>query len=229
MAKGLKIGDIVTVRKTQPVSKDGTAYQAGLTQVEPGQRGSIVKAATGRGFVVEFDSHEVVLSSQALDIWQESPAETVPAKVVKAGKKAAKTVPAKTLKPAKKAAAKVVPAVPKKATSVAVPDTNSSTHTGTDIASNADQGVIAEKPAQQTGASIAPTTTGDQVDKQESLLDYLNLENEGFVRVVANALLTAGNSPDAVLLSELRLTDLPERVQQQVQTLIQAKLALTLK
>ena len=87
MAKGLKIGDVVTVRKEQPVPKDEAAYQAGLTKVKPGQRGRIVRTATGRGFVVEFDSREVVLSSQALDIWQEPPAEIVTAKVVKPAKK----------------------------------------------------------------------------------------------------------------------------------------------
>ena len=81
MAQGLKIGDIVTVRKAQPVPKDGVAYQAGLTTVTPGQRGRIVKVATGHSFVVEFDSHEVVLSAQALDILPEPPATVVPATV----------------------------------------------------------------------------------------------------------------------------------------------------
>jgi translation elongation factor P/translation initiation factor 5A len=305
MAKGLKIGDVVTVRKEHLVPKDEAAYQAGLTKVEPGQHGRIVKVATARGFVVEFDSREVVLSSQSLDIWQAPPAEVVTAKVVKSGKKAAtKKVTAKVVKPARKTAAKVVPVVLQEVTSTAVADapsnittdvvvtpntaqdivpeeppaetvttevvkpakkaaaktitakavkpgkdaaakvvtvvppepvsvklTDATSNINTDVstASIAAPDVLAEEPDQQNAAPVEPTTIVDKVDKQENLLDYLNLENEGFVRLVANALLLAGNSPDVVLLSELRFVDLPEPVQQRVQTLIRAKLALTLK
>ena len=214
MAKGLKIGDIVTVRKKQPVPKDEAAYQAGLTSVMPGRRGRIVKATSGRGFVVEFDSHEVVLSSQALDILPEPPAKVVKAKVIKQGKKVV---------------AKAVPVTPHEATSVVVSDANRIVSAGVVNMSNTAQDVIVEEPAQQTIRSVEPPTIIEKTDKQESLLDYLNQENEGFIRLVANALLMAGNSPDVVLLSELRFIDLPERVQQRVQTLIRAKLSLTLK
>ena len=214
MAKGLKIGDIVTVRKEQPVPKDEAAYQAGLTSVMPGRRGRIVKATSGRGFVVEFDSHEVVLSSQALDILPEPPAKVVKAKVVKQGKKAA---------------AKAVAVAPQEVPSVAVSDANSIFSAGVVSTSNVAQDVVVEEPAQQTIRSVEPQMIIEKTDKQESLLDYLNQENEGFIRLVANALLMAGNSPDVVLLSELRFIDLPERVQQRVQALIRAKLALTLK
>ena len=197
---------------------------------EPRQRGRIVKAATGHAFVVEFDSHEVVLSAQSLDILPEPPVEAVPAKVVKSGRKtAAKTVAVKAAKPNKKTAAKTEPVVPPEVTSSAVFDTNSAVNAGIITTSNADQDVLVEEPAQQIVVPVEPTALIDKADKQENLLDYLNLENEGFIRLVANALLIAGNSPDVVLLNELRFTDLPERVQQQVQTLIRAKLALTLK
>lgn len=214
MAKGLKIGDIVTVRKEQPIPKDEAAYQAGLTTVMPGRRGRIVKATSGRGFVVEFDSHQVVLSSQALDILPEPPAKAVKAKVVKQGKKAA---------------AKAVAVTPHEATSVAVSDANSIVSAGVVSTSNVAQDVEVEEPAQQTIHSVEPQMIIEKTDKQESLLDYLNQENEGFIRLVANALLMAGNSPDVVLLSELRFIDLPKRVQQRVQKLIRAKLALTMK
>jgi hypothetical protein len=213
MAKGLKIGDVVTVRKEQPVPKDEAAYQAGLTTVMPRQRGRIVKATDGRGFIVDFDSREVVLSAQALDILPEPPAKVVPVKGAKRGRKPA---------------TKVVPVAPPETISVAVSDSNSNVNVGVST-SNAEQDAVAEKPTPQTIHSIESLTIIDKVDKDESLLDYLNQENEGFIRLVANALLVAGNSPDVVLLSELRFMDLPERVQQRVQTLIRAKLALTLK
>src|SRR5260221_14045260 len=90
MAQGLKIGDIVTVRKAQPVPKDEAAYQAGLTTVAPGQRGRIVQAATGHSFIVEFDSHQVMLSAQALDILPEPPPEVVKKRGRKTGAKAVK-------------------------------------------------------------------------------------------------------------------------------------------
>ncbi len=209
MAKGLKIGDIVTVRKAQLVPKDEAAYQAGLTTVEPGQRGRIVKATDGRGFIVEFDSHQVVLSAWALDI--------LPEPTLKVGKQG------------RKISAKAVKVAPQKATSVTETDANSKTNPDVVSTSKALPDVATEDVAQQTGHSVEPTTTIDKVDQHKSLLDYFNQEDEGFIRLVANALLTAGNSPDVVLLSELRFIDLPERVQRRVQTLIRAKLALTLK
>ncbi len=214
MAKGLKIGDIVTVRKAQPVPKDEAAYQAGLTKVMPGQRGRIVKTTDGRGFIVDFDSHQVVLSAWALDILPEPPVKAVTLKVAKSGKKAT---------------AKAVKVAPKEVASAAVPDTNSKSNPAVVSTSIAAQDVLTEEPTQQTIHSSEPPTIIDKVDKHESLLDYLNQEDEGFIRLVANALLMTGNSSDVVLLSELRFIDLPERVQQRVQTLIQAKLALTLK
>ena len=209
MAKGLKIGDIVTVRKAQPVPKAEAAYQAGLTRVMPGQRGRIVKATDGRGFIVEFDSHQVVLSAWALDILPEPPPKVV--------------------KPGRKAGSKAVKVAPSETTSVAVPDMSNKINPDVVSTSKAVQDLLAEDPAQQTGHSLEPSATIDKIDKQESLLDYLNQEDEGFIRLVANALLIAGNSPDVVLLSELRFIDLPERVQQRVQKLIRAKLALTMK
>ena len=133
MAKGLKIGDIVTVRKKQPVPKDEAAYQAGLTMVMPGQRGRIVKAANGRGFIIEFDSHELVLSAQALDILPDPPAKVVPIKVAKSGKKAA---------------AKVVTVKPQ-TTSAAVSDTNSSVIADMVSTSNAAQDVASIRHAIQ--------------------------------------------------------------------------------
>ena len=214
MAKGLKIGDIVTVRKEQPVPKGEAAYQAGLTTVMPGQRGRIVNAASGRGFIVEFDSHTVVLSAQALDILPDPPAKVVPTKVAKNSRKAT---------------AKAVPVKPKEALSVAISDANRDIDAAMVSTSNAPQDVVAEAPVQKTLVAVESSTIIEKIDKQESLLDYLNQENEGFIRLVANALLIAGNSPDVVLLSELRFIDLPERVQQRVQTLISAKLALSLK
>ena len=66
----------------------------------------------------------------------------------------------------------------------------------------------------RTPTTLYPRNSAPHIDKQESLLDYLNQDDKGFIRLVANALLVAGNSPDVVLLSELLFIDLPERMQQ---------------
>ncbi len=82
------------------------------------------------------------------------------------------------------------------------------------------QTVAHETPEAAHGPSTANTSN------DENLLDFLNYQDAGLVRLIANNLLMGGNSPDAVLLKELRFVDLPEKVQQQVRALIKAKLSL---
>ncbi len=75
MAKGLKVGDAVTVRKGLRLPRKDPAYKAGLRRLKPGDIGRIVANAEGRSVVVDFDGKRVTLASQRLD-FAKSPAET---------------------------------------------------------------------------------------------------------------------------------------------------------
>ncbi len=67
MAKGLRIGDAVTVRTERRLPRNDPAYRQGLKRLRPGEFGQVVGAAEGRSVVVEFDGKRVTLSSQRLD------------------------------------------------------------------------------------------------------------------------------------------------------------------
>jgi hypothetical protein len=85
MAKGLKIGDAVTVREEMRLHRKDPAYTQGLKRLRPGDIGQIVDAAEGRSVVVEFDGKRVVLASQRLDRVQPPPAPPEPAEGGKSG------------------------------------------------------------------------------------------------------------------------------------------------
>jgi len=68
MAKGLKIGDKVTVNKNVPIEKDNPAFASGLEVVEMGRLGKVVKEGTGRSMLVDFDGVQVQISNQRLDL-----------------------------------------------------------------------------------------------------------------------------------------------------------------
>jgi hypothetical protein len=67
MAKGLKIGDAVTVREEMRLRRKDPAYVQGLKRLRPGDIGQVVDAAEGRSVVVEFAGKRVTLASQRLD------------------------------------------------------------------------------------------------------------------------------------------------------------------
>lgn len=67
MAKGLKIGDAVTVRKDIRLKRKDDAYKQGLKRLRNGQIGQIISQADGRSVVVEFEGKHVTLASQRLD------------------------------------------------------------------------------------------------------------------------------------------------------------------
>ncbi len=68
MAKGLKPGDAVTVRKPMSVSRKSEAYQQGLKRLRPGQIGKIVEMVEkARSVIVDFDGKQVKLASQRLE------------------------------------------------------------------------------------------------------------------------------------------------------------------
>ncbi len=75
MAKGLKVGDAVTVRKELRLPRKDPAYKAGLKRLKPGDVGKIIaNAEKGRSVVVDFDGRQVTLASQRLD-FAKPPAE----------------------------------------------------------------------------------------------------------------------------------------------------------
>jgi len=89
--------------------------------------------------------------------------------------------------------------------------------------------VMSESETQSTtleGIEERETTTEPESIPEGTLLDFLNYDDPGFTRIVANMLLMNGNLPDTVLLKELRFVDLPEAVQKEIQRLVRAKLAL---
>jgi hypothetical protein len=68
MAKGLKLGDTVTVREEMRMPRKSEVYQQGLRRIRPGDLGRIVSMAEGRSVVVEFaGGKQVKLASQRLE------------------------------------------------------------------------------------------------------------------------------------------------------------------
>jgi hypothetical protein len=69
MAKGLKVGDAVTVRKDMRLRRIDPAYQQGLKSIKSGEIGHVVSAGNdgSRSVVVEFKGVPVKLASQRLD------------------------------------------------------------------------------------------------------------------------------------------------------------------
>jgi hypothetical protein len=67
MAKGLKVGDAVTVRKEMRLAQKSEAFKAGLKRLKPGLIGKVVDVAQGRSVVVDFEGKRVTLASQRLD------------------------------------------------------------------------------------------------------------------------------------------------------------------
>jgi hypothetical protein len=163
MAKGLRIGDAVTVRTERRLPRNDPAYKQGLKRLRPGEMGQVVGAAEGRSVVVEFDGKRVTLSSQSLDKVVRPPAAEAP----EADRTQATTEPQRA-------------------------------------------------PAERSAEAAAPAA---------DLIPYVNTSNPGFVTTVANTLLSGGDDPDRLVV-ELRLRDLPARVQKQIRALMQAKLAL---
>ncbi len=67
MAKGLKTGDAVMVRKETKVGRKTEAGKRGRKRIAPGELGYIVGPAGGRSMIVAFGKHRLTLSSQRLD------------------------------------------------------------------------------------------------------------------------------------------------------------------
>jgi len=68
MAKGLKLGDAVTVREEMRMPRKSEVYKQGLKRIKPGEIGRIVELAEGRSVVVEFaGGKRVKLASQRLE------------------------------------------------------------------------------------------------------------------------------------------------------------------
>jgi hypothetical protein len=69
MAKGLKVGDAVTVRKNMRLRRKDPAYQQGLKSIKSGEVGHVVSIGDdrSRSVVVEFKGVPVKLASQRLD------------------------------------------------------------------------------------------------------------------------------------------------------------------
>jgi|GEM_PF-4688035 hypothetical protein len=69
MAKGLKVGDAVTVRKDMRLRRKDPAYQQGLKSIKSGEIGHVVSTADdrSRSVIVEFKGVPVKLASQRLE------------------------------------------------------------------------------------------------------------------------------------------------------------------
>lgn len=69
MAKGLKVGDAVTVRKDTRLRRKDPAYKQGLKSIKSGEVGHVVSEGDdrSRSVVVEFKGVPVTLASQRLD------------------------------------------------------------------------------------------------------------------------------------------------------------------
>src|SRR5437868_2440055 len=67
MAKGLKVGDAVTVREEMRIPRKWEVYQQGLKRLKRGEVGHVVATADGRSVMVEFGGKQVKLASQRLE------------------------------------------------------------------------------------------------------------------------------------------------------------------
>src|SRR5437764_14700676 len=67
MAKGLKVGDAVTVREEMRLPRKSEVYQQGLKRLKRGEIGHVVATADGRSVMVEFGGKQVKLASQRLE------------------------------------------------------------------------------------------------------------------------------------------------------------------
>lgn len=169
MAKGLKVGDAVTVRKEMRLRRKDPAYQQGLKRLRPGEIGHIVDMADGRSVIAEFKGTQVTLASQRLD----------------------------------RAEPPVVEVAATEAAPVSANGDASAKPTG------AKRGPRGRRPANANSAAI-------------------NYENPDFIAEVANRLLLSGglaSDPETIVV-QVKLSDLPQKVQSQVQNLMRAKLDL---
>jgi hypothetical protein len=89
MARGLKSGDSVKVRKLIEFSKTSPERKNGLEKLEPGTLGKVVGAAQGRSVVVEFGDKRTVLSSQSLEQVKRGPGRSRRKNGAETGDKAA--------------------------------------------------------------------------------------------------------------------------------------------
>jgi hypothetical protein len=173
MAKGLKIGDMVTVRKAMHLTQKSEAYQAGLKRLKPGIVGKVVDVAQGRSVVVEFEGRHVTLASQRLE----------------------------------------------KATASA----QKATEANEESSKSGKKGPRGPRTGKARVA--APTTATTAIPDERSLIDYSNPQ---FITSVANKLLTTSGlepDPDTVVM-QIKLSDLPTGIREQVRSLMHAKLAL---
>jgi hypothetical protein len=170
MAKGLKVGDTVTVRKEMRLAQKSEAYQAGLKRLKPGIVGKVVDVAQGRSVIVDFDGKHVTLASQRLD---------------------KSTVSAKT---------------------------------SSEAAGAPRRGRGGPRGPRATRTMATPTTMGP-IPNEHSLIDYTSPQ---FITSVANKLLTtSGLEPDPeTVVMQIKLSDLPAGIREQVRSLMHAKLAL---
>ncbi|MEP7286993.1 MAG: hypothetical protein ABI947_14645 [Chloroflexota bacterium] len=167
MAKGLKVGDSVSVIKTVRFKPSSETFNNGLTSVKPGEIGTVLRTAAGRSVVVEFQGKEAILSSQRLE------SRTVP-------KKGRRGRP-RTIRP--------------------------------------------EESNETTPTTDSGKRTESKVAAETALFNYRDAR---FVTTIANKLLMSGDtkfeSPSVVV--EIRLAELPDEVQRQIKSLMEAKLAL---
>ncbi|HVO44121.1 MAG TPA: hypothetical protein VMT34_15945 [Aggregatilineales bacterium] len=194
MARGLKVGDKVTVRQTYPVPANDPAYDQGLVAIQPGDIGSLIQATGKRSFIVEFKGVRISLSSQRL--------EEIAVKGRVATRRRRGKIVASTTAPE-------TPGRKRKSARAA----KASKRAGKEAAVEKNAG------AKDSEAEVLAAA-------ERNILDFVNYDNSDFVRLVANTLLMNGNSPNTILLQELRFADLPASIQQQVQNLVRAKLAM---
>src|SRR2546421_183306 len=67
MAKGLKVGDAVTVREEMRLPRKSDVYQQGLRRLRRGDVGQVIGMAEGRSVIVEFEGKQIILASQRLE------------------------------------------------------------------------------------------------------------------------------------------------------------------
>jgi hypothetical protein len=173
MAKGLKVGDAVTVRKEMRLAQKSEAYKAGLKRLKPGLIGKVVDVAQGRSVVVDFEGRHVTLASQRLDKSTVSGKSATEASVGSSGR-----------------------------------------------------GKSGPRGPRTSKASVATTaTTSAFIPDEHNLIDYANPQ---FITTVANKLLTtSGLEPDPeTVVMQIKLSDLPIGIREQVRSLMHAKLAL---
>ena len=202
MVQALKAGETVTVSKDVQFGPNTPEYKNGLRSIKAGDIGTVVDAATGRSVIVEFGGKRTTIGSQRLERSAAPIQAPVNAPVATSAKMPESAAPA-----VRKRAAKPATAKPQTAENPPVPTSR-------------------KKVGDDNIANVPTVAEGNRESSEKG-------NEEGsteLVATLANSVLLSGglkSAQDTVL--QIRLSELPHKLQALITELVQAKLELGTK